>query len=720
MSVETYVRLEAIEDGLYRLVLDFPDAPLNVLGRKATNALAEAVANLPTDKIRGLLVVSTKRGFVAGADITEFCESFSKGTSELFDYAMVGQGALNGIEDLPCPTISVVRGEALGGGLEVALSTDLRIFSKNAKVGLPEVNLGIMPGWGGSIRLPRLIGVDNAMQWMLQGRPMKADEALRVGVANAVVDDADLETAALEMLKSAVAGDIDYRSHRAKKLMPLAISDHELEMALTASEGMFGNPKVDQYPAPARITRSVRKSTRMQREDAQHQEDSDFIELAATPTAKSLINLFMSNQALRRENKSYAEGSAAPAKAAVLGAGIMGGGVAYQSASTGTPILMKDISDGAIEAGLKESDRLMLGQVMRGRMKPEDALKTCRRIEPRLDYYGFDSADFVVEAVVENLNVKRAVLAEVEQQVGEATVLATNTSTLTVKEMQDAVQRPENLCGMHFFNPVHRMPLVEIVKGELTSDETVSRAVSYALAMKKLPIVVKDCSGFLVNRILFAYTRAFFELVNEGVDFSRIDRLMEKFGWPMGPAALNDMVGMDTCVHASKIVGDAYPDRMSDFRNAADLLLEAGRLGQKSGAGFYRYELDKKGKPKKKADPEVGSILAPLVTQGTELSDQQVVDRMMLPFCFEAARCLEEKVASSAGAIDTALVNGLGFPRHLGGVFGYMDQLGAAKLVELSEQYQHLGLAYQPPASVIEMATDNKSFYPFSTAVAQH
>jgi 3-hydroxyacyl-CoA dehydrogenase/enoyl-CoA hydratase/3-hydroxybutyryl-CoA epimerase/enoyl-CoA isomerase len=712
MNVDSFVRLEEIENGLFNLVLDFPGAPLNVLSRAATASLAEVVKQLSNHSIRGLLVTSAKRSFVAGADITEFCESFAKGADAVYDYGMSVQATLNQIEDLPFPTVSAVRGDALGGGLELALATDFRVLSEDAQIGLPEVNLGIMPGWGGSIRLTRLIGVDNALQWMLQGRPMRAKDALKVHAVDAVVTDEQLDRSALDLLKKAVAGEIDFKSHRARKTELLPLSDIELEMAVATSLGMFGFQNPKHYPAPSKIAESVKATVRMERAEAQARESKDFIELAGTSTARSLINLFMSDQQLRRDNKAYAKQAERPTQVAVLGAGIMGGGVAYQTASTGTAILMKDITQAAIDAGLKEADRLMLGQIKRGKMKPEQALETCRRIEPRLDYYGFDKAEVVVEAVVENLNVKRTVLAEVEGQVSDNTVLATNTSTLTVSQMQDAVKRPENLCGMHFFNPVHIMPLVEIIQGPKTSDASVAKAVSYALAMKKLPIVVKDCSGFLVNRILFAYIRAFAELVNEGVDFVRIDKLMEKFGWPMGPATLNDMVGMDTCVHASAIVGDAYPDRMSDFINATHKLKDAGRLGQKSGSGFYRYELDRRGKPKKIIDPEVQAVLEPLVKERKEYTDQQIVERMMLPFCFEAVRCLEDQVAASAGAIDIALTNGLGFPRHLGGVFGYMDLLGADRLVNLSNEYLSCGEAYRAPQSIHNMAQAKQSFYP--------
>jgi 3-hydroxyacyl-CoA dehydrogenase / enoyl-CoA hydratase / 3-hydroxybutyryl-CoA epimerase / enoyl-CoA isomerase len=712
MKVESFARLQEMEDGLYEVLLDAPDARVNVLSKTAVASLIDVIGQLPLDKVRGLLLRSAKDGFVAGADITEFCESFAKTEDEILAYSQSVYDLLNRIEDLPFPTVCAINGEALGGGFELALACDLRVAADSARVGLPEVNLGIMPGWGGSVRLPRVSGLDNAMTWMTQGRPFKAADALRVRAVDAVVAADYLLTAALQMLRDAVAGKLDYRQHRQCKLQPMPLPEIELAMACDTAEGMVSMMVSEHYPAARTIVRSVRASAVMSREQAQQQEARDFIRLARSSVARNLVGLFLADQGLKRKNRNVSRDSAPVAQAAVLGAGIMGGGVAYQSASTGTPILMKDIAQPALDAGIAEATRLLDGQIKRGKLKPGMALEISRRIQTRLDYQGFEAADLVVEAVVEKVAVKQAVLKEVEAVTRPGTVLATNTSTLTVDELAVGLERPQDFCGMHFFNPVHRMPLVEIIRGKATSDEAVAKAVTFALNMKKVPVVVRDCPGFLVNRILLPYIHAFTSLVVEGVDFTFIDKCMESFGWPMGPATLMDIVGMDTGCHAAAIMGKAYPDRMDDsVRNATHVLFEAGRLGQKTGAGYYRYELDKKGKPKKVKDPAVQALIAPIVTGNGGLSEEVVVHRMMIPLCLEAVRCLEEGIADSAADIDLALVNGIGYPTYIGGALAYIDTIGVKTFVWMCDQYSTLGEAYRPTARLREMAASNQTFY---------
>jgi len=714
MEMESFVRLHEIENGLFQLTLDMKNSGFNILSCAAITELKRVISQLPTYDMRGLLIASAKPGFVVGADITEFCESFAKSEDEIFQYGMSVHALFNAIEDLPFPTVTAIGGEALGGGLELALATDLRVATSTARVGLPEVNLGIMPGWGGSVRLTRLVGVDNALNWMTQGRPFPALEGLKVGVVDAVVEPEDLLPAATQMLSDAATGKLNHLVHRWRKTGPLKISSAELEMACSTAAGLLGKGVREHYPAAEAIIHSVRESVAKPRDIAQEIESRDFVRLAKSETARNLVTLFISEQALKSENRRQIGRSEKVKLSAVLGAGIMGGGVAYQSASTGTPILMKDISQHALDLGTSESNRLIQGQIKRGKWQANKGLEVSQLIQPTLNYNGFDQVGLVVEAVVEDVNVKRAVLAEVEQQVSEETVLATNTSTLTVDELATGLSRPQNLCGMHFFNPVHMMRLVEIIRGDTTSDAAVARAVSYAVTLNKLPIVVKDCSGFLVNRILLPYIHAFTRLVVEGVDFRFIDKTMEKFGWPMGPATLMDIVGMDTGCHAAAVMARAYPERMSEtFRNATQVLNDAGRLGQKSGAGYYRYELDSRKRLKKVVDPETDRLIAEVVTGCGDLNAETVVERMMIPLCLEAVRCLEEQIGRCAGDIDVALVNSIGFPRYLGGAFGYIDAIGVRDFVALCDRYAYLGVAYQPTEQLRAMAASNQSFYQY-------
>jgi 3-hydroxyacyl-CoA dehydrogenase/enoyl-CoA hydratase/3-hydroxybutyryl-CoA epimerase/enoyl-CoA isomerase len=395
----------------------------------------------------------------------------------------------------------------------------------------------------------------------------------------------------------------------------------------------------------------------------------------------------------------------------------MGGGVAYQSASRGVPIYMKDIAPKAIELGLGEATKLLDKQVTRGKMTSAKMGETLARIRPTLSYGDFKSVDFVVEAVVENEKIKKSVLAEVEGAVKEGTILSSNTSTISITRLAEGLKRPEDFVGMHFFNPVHRMPLVEIIRGKKSSEVAVATAVAYAATMGKTPIVVNDCAGFLVNRVLFPYFAGFVKLVNDGVDFVRIDKVMEKFGWPMGPAYLLDVVGIDTAHHADSVMAQEFPDRMGHVgKTAIELMYENKRFGQKNGLGFYKYVPDKKGPPKKEADASVAELLKPLVQggaqgSGKDVTDQDIIDRMMLPMINECSRCLEEKIVTSPVEVDLGLIYGLGFPPFRGGALRYADSVGLKNLCQVGEKFASLGKLYEPTAQMRGLAASNKGFY---------
>ncbi|HNE26217.1 MAG TPA: 3-hydroxyacyl-CoA dehydrogenase family protein, partial [Pseudomonadales bacterium] len=305
-----------------------------------------------------------------------------------------------------------------------------------------------------------------------------------------------------------------------------------------------------------------------------------------------------------------------------------------------------------------------------------------------------------------------SVLSEVEKYLADDAIVASNTSTISISLLADSLQRPQNFCGMHFFNPVHAMPLVEVIRGKKTSDDAVARTVAYANVMGKKAIVVNDCPGFLVNRVLFPYFAGFVQLVKDGADFQQIDRVMEKWGWPMGPAFLCDVVGIDTCVHAAQVLADGFPDRMkAGFKTALEIMYDNKRLGQKNGVGFYNHEKDKKGKPIKVAKDDVYALLAPEVAARKEFSDEEIIARMMVPMCTEMARCLDEKIVESAVEADMALIYGLGFPVFRGGVCRWMDAIGMQAFVAMAEQYAALGKLYEPTASQRAMAANQQKYF---------
>jgi 3-hydroxyacyl-CoA dehydrogenase/enoyl-CoA hydratase/3-hydroxybutyryl-CoA epimerase/enoyl-CoA isomerase len=416
---------------------------------------------------------------------------------------------------------------------------------------------------------------------------------------------------------------------------------------------------------------------------------------------------------LKKKNKSQAGASRRVQSVGVLGAGIMGGGIAYASAVKGMAVRLKDVAQKALDLGTGEARKLLAKQVEGGRLKAEQAEGILASIVPQLDFAGYDALDVVVEAVVEDLRVKQAVFKELEAKVRPGTVLASNTSSLLIRDIAAQLRRPEDAVGMHFFNPVPLMPLVEIVRGERTRDEAIATAVSYAIAMGKTPLVVKDCAGFLINRLLGAYFVAFLLLIRDGADFVQIDRVLESWGWPMGPSYLLDVAGLDTLDKALKILAHAYPAVMgTDFTTAIQRLAGEKRYGQKTGAGFFRYEADARGKPKRSGDPATHELLASVQPLGQRaIGDEEILDRMMLAMVLEAARCLEEQVADSALEIDAGMRLGTGFPVHHGGPLWYADAVGLPALVQRCEHYRALGGLYEPGPALKQMAAQGGSFY---------
>jgi len=702
-----------LEDGIAELNFDLEGESVNKFNQLTLSELNEAGKLLSQSDAKGLLVTSSKSTFIVGADITEFDKIFGGEKEEMVANVLKVNDYFNQIEDLPFPTLVAINGYALGGGFEMCMSCDFRVMSTAAKVGLPEVKLGIYPGFGGTVRLPRMIGVDNAAEWIATGKEQRAQAALKVGAVDAIVAPEKLREASLKVLRQAVAGDLDYKQRRIDKTSPLKLNDIEGMMSFFTVKAMIKQQAGRNYPAPVEAVNTMEKSWKLDRTGALIHEANGFYDLISTPQARAMTGLFLGDQFVSKKAKKIAKGASSSVdRAAVLGAGIMGGGIAYQSAYKGTPIIMKDINQAGIDLGLSEANTLLAKRVDRKRMTPAKMGEVLAKIQPQLSYDQFDSVDVVVEAVVENPKVKHAVLAECEAHLRDGAVLASNTSTISIDYLAKAVSRPENFCGMHFFNPVHRMPLVEVIRGEKTSDETVAKVVDYANKLGKKAVVINDCPGFFVNRVLFPYFGGFAIMLQEGVDFAAIDKVMERFGWPMGPAYLGDVVGLDTAAHCADVLAEGFPERMAKMpNNATDVLFKAGRLGQKNDLGFYKYELDKKGRQKKVLDPSVYDLLAPYCGERKELDAEEIIARMMIPMVNETQRCLEEGIIGSATEADMALIYGVGFPPFRGGVFRWVDEMGMAKFVELADKYAHLGKLYEVTAKQREMAANNAKYY---------
>ena len=701
--------------GIAELRFDLEGESVNKFNALTVQELGQAVEVLEkADGLKGVLVTSGKPVFIVGADITEFGSQFGPNATGTFDKTKDPANiAFNRLEDLHVPTVALINGYAMGGGLELTLTCDFRVMSTVAKIGLPETKLGIIPGWGGTVRLPRIAGADTAIDWIASGKEQRADVALKAGVVDGVVAPDQLQAAGLKVLEQAIAGTMPYAERRATKKGPLKLNQTEAMMAFETSKAFVAGMAGPNYPAPIVAIECMQKAAGMTRDDALQVEAEGFIKVANTPVATSLIGIFMSDQLIAKKAKGWEKRADKKVKsAAVLGAGIMGGGIAYQSALKGVPIKMKDINQAGLDLGLSEATKLLSKAVNRGRMTVEKMGGILSTIDATLSYDSFTELDIIVEAVVKNPKVKHSVLAEVEKSVSDDTIIASNTSTISITHLAEALQRPENFCGMHFFNPVHAMPLVEVTRGAKSSDTAIARTVAYANTLGKKAIVVKDCPGFLVNRVLFPYFAGFMGLLKDGADFTAVDKTMERWGWPMGPAYLMDVVGIDTGEHAQAVMADGFPERMSKtFKTAGDVMYENTRYGQKNGKGFYVYELDKRGKPKKVVDPAVYELLAPHVDERKEFDKEEMVTRMMLPMATELARCLEEGIVESAAEADMALIYGVGFPPFRGGVFRWMDSIGLDKFVALSDKYKYLGKLYEATDKQRAMAAAGESYY---------
>ncbi|QMU60581.1 MAG: fatty acid oxidation complex subunit alpha FadB [Gammaproteobacteria bacterium] len=708
------IKVDYIQDSIANLVFDLEGESINKLSKTVVEQLGDAVSVIEdNENISALIISSNKDVFIVGADVTEFLGFFKLTEKEFVQWIEATQALFNRIEDLPIPTVTAINGYALGGGCELALTTDYRVMAYSARIGLPEVKLGIFPGWGGSVRLPRLIGADNALDWICTGDQKKAQEAFKCHAVDSIVDVDQLQSAAMHIVQQCLDGKLDYQKRKQEKRQPLQLSQLESIMAFESAKAVVAAKAGRHFPAPLAAIETVQHHATMLRDEAMQVEAHGFVKMAKTKVARNLVGLFLNDQRIKKVSRGYSKQAHAVKQAAVLGAGIMGGGIAYQSACKDIPIVMKDIKQEALELGKSEAGGLLLKQVKRGKIKPEEVTDTLAKIDTTLSYGDFANVDLVVEAVIENKNIKSSVLVEVEQQVKSDCILTSNTSTISITELALSLQRPEQFCGMHFFNPVYRMPLVEVIRGEKSSEAAIATTVAYAEAMGKTPIVVNDCAGFLVNRVLFPYFAGFDALVRDGIDIQRIDKIMENFGWPMGPAYLLDVVGIDTAHHASEVMAEAYPDRMSkEFKSATDALYETERYGQKNNVGFYKYELDKRGKQKKIADENAVRIIETVRVNSLDVSDEEIVDRMMIPMCMETVRCVEEGVVDHPLDADMGLILGIAFPTFRGGALRYIEEMGVQEFCERAGKYSHISPIYAPTKGLISMAKKKETFYP--------
>jgi len=711
--------LNRLETGFVELNFNNSNAPVNKFDQQTLGELSVALEKLSTvTEVRGLLLTSGKSSFVIGADITEFNAMFAMTENQFVESVQSVNQLLCKLEDFPFPSVAAVNGHAMGGGLEICLACDARVIATDAVVGLPETGLGILPRWGGTVRLPRLSGFKTALAWITSGAQQSSEKAFEQGVVDAVVSSDQLREKALDLLEQMAAGQRDYTAQRQIKLAPMADLSADREQIATEYREAISAKTGNHYPSPLAVIDLVHKSSQLSRDDALALETQAFYRLSQTYQARALIGRFTGEQYVNKCAKNYLLklGHEAPAIKAtgVIGAGIMGGGIAYQNAISGFPIVMKDIAQSALNTGIAQADKLLKKSVARGKLDELAAQQTLDMISPSLEDKDLADCDMVIEAVVEQPDIKQRVLSTLESQLQSESIIASNTSTISIDKLAADLKRPEQFCGMHFFNPVNAMKLAEVIRGEKTSDSTIAAVCDYALKLGKKPIVVNDCPGFLVNRVLFAMCLGMEMLLRDGVSFQQIDSVMEAWGMPMGPAYLADVIGLDTVSHCYSVMMEGIPHRFTTHPDGwpTEILFKADRLGQKNGLGYYRYQRSDSGRALRTPDPEVEKMLQLMAPPVSDIGPQEIIDRLLLPLAMEMTHCLEEGVVGSPTEADMALIWGIGFPAFRGGICRWMDEQGLESICQRAEQFTELSEIYRPTENLRERALANQLFYP--------
>jgi 3-hydroxyacyl-CoA dehydrogenase len=683
------------DDGIAVISVDNP--PVNALSLAVRDGLVRSIDVAENDdNVRAIVVQCAGRTFFAGADIREFDQPARP--PHLPD-------VVARIEACSKPVVAAIHGTALGGGLEVAMGCHYRIALNQSKIGLPEVKLGLLPGAGGTQRLPRLAGVEKALQIMLSGEPISADDAKEAGIVDRVVE-AGLSAAAMAYARE-VAGQAPNRVRDlpVAEVDPAVFENARQNIAVKA-RGLF---------SPEKIIRCVELSTRLKFEDGCEEERQMFMECKASAQSAGLRHAFFAE---REVNKVAGIDRSTPRRSinrvVVIGAGTMGSGIAYACLSAGCDVLLMDNSADGLKHGEATIQGLFAGGVKRGKISTEDMQAGLGRLRTSSNYDETSDADLVIEAAFENLAIKKEIFATLDTACRSGAILATNTSTLDIDAIAAATARPADVIGLHFFSPAHIMRLLEIVRGKETSADVIATALEFAGRLGKIGVVVGNCFGFVGNRMLYSYGRENQLLLLEGAAPEFIDQVLYDWGMAMGPNAVGDLAGLDVGYKIRQERSDLPDDPR--FYRIANVLAELGRFGQKTGKGMYRYEKDgRHGVP----DPEVATLIKKesekLGIERRDIDPQEIIDRCVLGLVTEGARILEDRIALRAGDIDVIWINGYGFPRHRGGPMHYADAIGLDKVYErVCEFRERFGSQYwEPPALLKELAHNGGTFAQF-------
>jgi 3-hydroxyacyl-CoA dehydrogenase/enoyl-CoA hydratase/3-hydroxybutyryl-CoA epimerase len=700
------------QDGIARLVLDLPGEPVNKLSKTVRDELESILPELAKDSdVRAVVLLSGKPdNFIAGADIDEFVALESP--EEALSLVQTGQELVNRFADIGKPVVAAIHGPCLGGGLETALACSYRVATNHPKtsLGLPEVQLGILPAAGGCQRLPRLIGVRAALGIILAGKTVPARRAHRMGIVDEVVHPAVLERVAMEQAGRLAGG---WRPRRPKGgVAGLLLDRNPLGRRLVFSKAakQLSKQTGGHYPAPVAALDAVRHGLSQGVKAGLAREAEHFAELAVGDVSRKLVQIFFATTALKKDAGVDGDVTAPKPKKVenlgIVGSGFMGAGIGGTAVSRAhVDARFRDTTLEGIGAGLQAARKILKSGLRRRRITKYEFRRLDSLISGGVDWSGFGRANLVVEAVFEDLEIKHQVFSDLEAHVREDCVLASNTSTIPIAKIAEVVEHRERVIGMHFFSPVEKMPLLEVIVTNETAPWATVTALTFGRKMGKTVIVTRDCPGFWVNRILSPYLNEAGRLIHEGVPIEEIDGVMKRFGFPVGPITLLDEVGLDVAQKASSVMHRAYGDRMSPIEGLKGMI-DDGRRGRKSGKGFYRYE---KGK-KQGVDQTVYEIFN---VEPSPVPETHVEQRLVLAMLNEAARAVDEKVVRSPRDGDIGAIFGIGFPPFRGGPLRHLDDIGAVRAVDTLEILAGAyGQRFSPAASLKRMAVQGESFYP--------
>lgn len=707
---EAALRLDFPQPGIARITYDQPGSRANTLNQGVQTEFENILTELEkTPDLQGLIFCSGKPGmFIAGADLKELV-ALNPNAANAKDLTLRGLAFMARFEKLPCPTVALIDGACMGGGTEVALAMDYRLAGSHPKceIGLPETKIGILPGWGGTQRLPRLIGPSLAIEIICTGEPVKAARAREIGLVwDAVPSDKLLEEGLRLLAWSRQSA--DWKKVRTKKFQPVGLSEDQHQYTFGVAKAQMLAKTKGQFPAPLAALDAIARGCNLTLEEGLKIETECFLPLVGSTISRNLIAIFFMNQRLAKD-PGVADASLKPmdvTKVGVIGAGIMGSGIVGAHLRKGIPTVMIDVNQAALDKGIASITKVMQSRIDIGRATPSDLVSVLSLLNTTERYSQLADRDVVVEAVVENEEVKTKLYIELNDVLKPDAILASNTSTISITRMASAVKNPANFAGLHFFNPVDRMQLVEVIRGDNTSDQTVVTLVALAKKVGKTPIVVKDCPGFLVNRILFPYLNEAMVLLEEGANPRVIDKAASDFGMPMGPITLSDLVGLDTALYAGMVVNRAFADRAKDTKILAELV-QAGRLGQKSGAGFYSYAKGSRGID----DPGFSAIMEKCRTGRREIGAEEIRDRLFLPMLVEASLVLSEGIVRDPADVDMGLILGIGFPVQHGGLLRWADTVGLSEVLKRLAKYESLGKRFVPTEQMRKLAAQGKGFF---------